>query len=389
MSRFQYIEPKKKWPLRSLLSPKIFSPAYSPDFPLLIAVIGLMVFGWVMVYSASALLAENRYGDQYFFFKKQMFYSILGLIGFLVSSNIPIQVWQRSSRIIYWVSVVSLVLVLFIGREVGGAQRWIKLGPLNFQPSELAKLGIIFIVADFMDRRQSRLTDFKKGVLPLIIQFAIPISLILLEPDLGTPVLLSLVVAAMLVIGGAKLKHLLVLAAGAIPLLIMGLFQFRYRVLRLFAYLDPWADPKGKGYQLVQSLLAMGAGGIWGRGLGHSKVKISSLPDPHTDFVFSVLGEELGLIGTIVCASLFFFLCFRGLKIAQNANTCFGRLIATGISLVIGMQALINMGVASGLFPTKGMPLPFVSVGGSSLIIILMSFGIISSIARQSRNSGS
>ncbi len=340
-----------------------------------------------MVYSSSALLAEKRYADQYFFLKKQVVWSFIGFLVFLISSNIPMTVWQKSSRWFFLASVFFLILVLFVGREVGGAQRWLKLGPFNFQPSELAKLAVVFLVADYMDRRQSRMKDLKKGLVPLVILFSIPMGLILMEPDLGTPILLSLVFGALLVIGGARFKHLFILSLAALPLLILGLLQFRYRIARLFAYIDPWADAKGKGYQLVQSLLAMGSGGLFGRGLGNSQVKISALPDPHTDFVFSVLGEELGLMGTLICAALFLFLCLRGLKIAQGAPTCFGQLMAAGISLVIGTQAAINMGVAAGLLPTKGMPLPFVSFGGSSLTIILMSFGIISSIARQSRRA--
>jgi len=387
MKRLEFVAsqsaPKKI--IRKLLSPKIFLPMSCPDFPLLLAIVGLTVFGWVMIYSSSALAAETRYGDQYFFLKRQILWSLIGVFVFLVSSNISTVNWQKASRGFYFCSLLALFLVLIFGREIGGAHRWIKIGPLNFQPSELAKLAVVFLIADYMDRRQSRLKDFKRGLLPLLILFSVPVALIFLEPDLGTPILLGVVFAALLLIGGARWRHLFAMALSSLPLLVLALFQFRYRVNRLFAYLDPWADSKGKGYQLVQSLLALGSGGIFGRGLGNSRIKISSLPDPHTDFVFSVLGEELGLLGTLLCTALFFFLCLRGLKIAQGAGTCFGRLMASGISLVIGGQAVINMGVACGLWPTKGMPLPFVSFGGSSLVIILMSFGIISSIARESR----
>jgi len=213
------------------------------------------------------------------------------------------------------------------------------------------------------------------------------LAFILAEPDLGTPILMGAVFLALLILGGARWKHLVIMGLVSVPVVVVAVLQSSYRVRRMFAFLDPWSDPQGSGYQLVQSLLAMGSGGLTGQGLGKSQIKISNLPDAHTDFVFSVLGEEIGLMGTLGCAGLFLFLCFKGLRISAQAPNCFCRLLAAGISLTIGLQALINMGVASGMFPTKGMPLPFISFGGSSLVLTLFAMGILTSISRYGKRS--
>jgi len=225
--------------------------------------------------------------------------------------------------------------------------------------------------------------EFKKGLVPLLTLSGILFMLIFIEPDLGTPILMGGVLLCMLILGGARFKHLFLLSMAAIPLMAVSIFQFRYRMDRFFAYLDPWQDPQGKGYQLIQSLLALGSGGFLGRGIGSSKIKISHLPDAHTDFVFAVLGEELGLMGTLLCVALFLFLAMYGLKVAKRATTCFSSLVAAGITLMISFQALVNMGVSCGLFPTKGMPLPFFSFGGSSLVMVLISYGILLRISNQ------
>jgi cell division protein FtsW len=374
---------KKGTRLRSLFSIRELIHHAGVDEGLLFCVLGLMIFGWVMVYSSSALYAETHYHDQYYFLKRQVLWSLIGLAFFMVAANIPFKFWQKNCHIIFLVTVVALVLVLGIGPKISGARRWIRIGGFNFQPSELAKLSIILLAADYLDRRQSRLKNFKKGLLPILSMVGLVLALILKEPDLGTPVLMGAVFLALLILGGARWKHLTLMAVSAVPLIALAIFQVRYRLARLLAYLNPWSDAQGAGYQLVQSLMAMGSGGLFGRGLGESKIKIAHLPDAHTDFIFSVLGEELGLLGTLSCVALFFFLCFRGLRIARKAPTCFSMLVAAGISLTIGLQAVINMGVACGMFPTKGMPLPFVSFGGSSLVVMMLSVGILANVSRQ------
>ncbi len=356
-----------------------------PDTGLLLSVLGLIVFGWVMIYSSSALFAETRYHDQFFFLKKQVIWSFIGMGAFLIAANIPFSFLQTHIKPIYFGMLGMLALVLVIGPKISGARRWIHLPGMSFQPSEAAKIVMVLLVADYLDRRQSRLKDFKKGLMPLLLMVGSMLGLILIEPDLGTPVLMSGVLFMLLILGGAQWKHFFMIGIATLPVVAVAILKVRYRLERLFAYMNPWGDAKGKGYQLIQSLIAMGSGGFFGKGFGNSRLKISNLPECHTDFIFSILGEELGLIGTLLCAGLFLFLCMRSVKIARQAPDCFSRLVAAGIGLTIGFQALINMGVACGLFPTKGMPLPFISFGGSSLVITLFSVGLLANVSRRAQ----
>jgi cell division protein FtsW len=310
-------------------------------------------------------------------------WSVLGMGAFVVAANIPLEFWQKMVKPMYVATIVALILVLIFAPHIAGARRWLRIGGFSLQPSEIAKLTVVMVTADYLDRRQSRLRDFKRGILPLLILAGFPILLVAAEKDFGTPFLITVVFFCLLMLGHVPWRHLILMGISVIPVLVLAILKVRYRLNRLLTYLNPWADAHGKGYQLVQSLLAMGGGGYVGRGLGQSIIKINNLPEAHTDFIFSVLGEELGLMGTLTCAVLFLYLCQRGLRIAKNANSFFSRLVAAGISLTIGFQALINMGVACGLFPTKGMPLPFISFGGSSLFITLFSVGILASISRQ------
>lgn len=384
-TKFVVRKQKKREKLISIVSLKSLFQGTGVDEGILLCVFGLLVFGWVMVYSSSALFAETRYHDQYFFLKKQVMWSLVGIAAFLVTANIPLSIIQTNARKIYAAAIVSLVLVMFFGRTVYGAQRWLRFGLISFQPSEVAKIAMIFLTADYLDRRQSRMRDFKKGLVPLLLMVGLLMGLILIEPDLGTPVLMGMVFVTLLILGGANWMHLIFLGLSALPVVAIAIFKVRYRLERMMAYMNPWSDAQGTGYQLVESLLALGSGGFFGRGLGGSRIKIANLPEAHTDFVFSVLGEELGLLGTLLCASLFLFLCIRGLRVALQARSLFSRVVAAGVSLTIGFQALINMGVACGLLPTKGMPLPFLSFGGSSLVIMLASVGILANVSREAR----
>jgi cell division protein FtsW len=386
-AKFVVRKQKRKEKLLSIISLKSLFQGTGPDEGILLSVFGLLVFGWIMVYSSSALFAESHYHDQYFFLKKQVMWSLIGIAAFMVSANMPLSLVQTHARKIYAGALVALVLVMFFGRQVYGAQRWLRFGILSFQPSEVAKMAMIFLVADYLDRKQSRLKDLKKGLMPLLLMVGLMMGLILIEPDLGTPVLMGMVLVTLLILGGARWSHLSFLALSSLPVVAIAIFKVRYRLERLMAYMNPWSDAQGKGYQLVQSLLALGSGGFIGRGLGNSRIKIANLPEAHTDFVFSVLGEELGLLGTLLCAGLFLFLCIRGLRVAMRAKSLFSRLVAAGVSLTIGFQALINMGVACGMFPTKGMPLPFISFGGSSLVIMLIAVGLLANVSREARRA--
>jgi cell division protein FtsW len=360
----------------------ILKPSQRPDITLFFLAFGLVTFGWVMVYSTSAVVAEFTYGNQYYFLKKQVAASIIGFLCLLGTLNIPFQKWQRWAWILFTAGIVSLALVLVIGRQVGGAKRWLKLGDFGFQPSEPVKIFMILALADFLDRRQSQLKFFWKGFVPACLIFLVPAALTLREPDLGTCVLMCGTGFAIVLLGGARWEHCLgTLAAGAAGI-TLAILKASYRMHRVMAFLDPWKDPHGAGYQLIQSLLAIGSGGIFGKGLGNSQLKLHYLPDAHTDFIFSIIGEELGLVGTSLLLLLFAALAVRGFRIVRQAPNLFATLTATGIIFLTSFQALIHLAVSVGLMPTKGIPLPFLSFGGSSLVVMLAAFGILLNISR-------
>ena len=292
--------------------------------------------------------------------------------------------WQKMSYVFLGIAFVLLAAVLVIGPVVKGVRRWIPLGFMNVQPSEVAKLAIIIWLADFLDRHRSQIKDLRKGFLPPLIVLGLLCALILKEPDLGTPMLLGVTGMILLFLAGASSLHILG-TMGAQPLpLYYEVFHVGYRYRRLMAFTNPWADASGAGYQLTQSLLAFGSGGLLGKGLGASQLKLLYLPDPHTDFIFPVIGEELGFIGSCGLILLFVYWGLRGWQAAKRAPDLFGQLLAAGISCWVLIQATINMGVSCGLLPTKGLPLPFVSFGGSSLIITMSAVGILLNISAQS-----
>jgi cell division protein FtsW len=265
---------------------------------------------------------------------------------------------------------------------VGGAKRWLKLGPIGFQPSEPAKIFVVLALADFLDRHQSQLKSFWKGYVPACLIFLIPGALTFKEPDLGTCVLICGTGFAMLLLGGAHWEHCAGTLAVGLGGIALAVLKASYRMHRVMAFLDPWKDPHGTGYQLIQSLLAIGSGGIFGKGLGNSQLKLHFLPDAHTDFIFSIIGEELGLAGTLLLLLLFSALALRGFRIVRQSPNLFGMLVATGIIFLTSFQALIHLAVSVGLMPTKGIPLPFLSYGGSSLLVMLSAFGILLNISR-------
>lgn len=356
------------------------------DGALLLLTVLLMLFGLVMVFSASANMAEARYGSAYMFLRKQIVWDAIGGLALLLCMRMDYHKWQKWSMSLVAISAAFLVAVLAVGRVVKGARRWIHIAGFTFQPSELAKLALILWLANYLDRRKSQLTDFRKGFLPPMIVIGVILLLILKEPDLGTPLLLGSVSMMLLFLAGAKWQHLgSVVLASLVPL-YYELFHVGYRQKRLLAFTDPWANSSGAGYQLVQSLVAFGSGGLFGKGLGASTLKLLALPDPHTDFIFPVIGEELGFVGAVVLILLFVLWGMRGWQIAKRAPDLFGQLLAAGITMWVLLQASINMGVACGLLPTKGLPLPFVSFGGSSLVITMMAVGILLNISSQARS---
>lgn len=354
------------------------------DRPLLFATALLLAIGLVMVFSASADMSEQRFGSAYLFFRKQLIWDLLGVGAMFFCMRVDYHRWQRWALPILGVAVVLLAAVLVIGPVVKGARRWIHFGPMTFQPSELSKLALLLWLANYLDRHKSQLKDFRRGFLPAILVVGAVLGLILKEPDLGTPVMLGMVSFMLLFLAGARMIHIGGVLLASLPPLCYELFFVGYRYRRMKAFFaDPWADAGGAGYQLTRSLLAFGSGGLFGKGLGASTLKRLSLPDPHTDFIFPVIGEELGFLGAVAVVLLFVFWGIRGWQAARRAPDLFGQLLASGITGWILLQAVINMGVSCGLLPTKGLPLPFVSFGGSSVVVSMIAVGLLLNISSQ------
>lgn len=291
---------------------------------------------------------------------------------------------RKIARPLLVISLVLLVLVLIpgVGREVSGARRWFRFKLLSFQPSELANLAIIIYIADFISRKGNLIKTFLKGFLPPMCFLGLTAVLILMQPDLGTTLALGFVVLIMLFVAGVRPAYILSLILGSLPLLYVLIFSVPYRRARVLAFINPWLDPRGSGFQIIQSQIALGSGGIFGVGLGHSNQKLFYLPAAHTDFIFSIIGEELGLLGTIGVIVLFIIFIQQGIKIIKNAPDRFGYFLSLGLVLMVSFRAIINIGVSCGLLPTKGLPLPFISYGGSSFIFDMVSVGILVNIAR-------
>lgn len=359
----------------------------SVDGLVLAIILILAVFGLVMVFSASAVVADNRFQDSIYFLKRQMAWLAVGFLLLHLGSRTDYMVWQKLAWPLLGLTILLLILVLVpsIGSMVKGARRWIKLGPISMQPAEMAKLIVVLYLAAYVTKKEGRLDSFWHGLLPPLLVVGVVGGLILRQPDLGTVVIIGLLTALLLFLGGARITHLLALLLMALPVAAAAVWASDYRRRRLLTFLAPWQDPQDAGFQVTQSFLAFGNGGAFGVGLGESKQKLFFLPEAHTDFVLALVGEELGLIGTAGVMILFAVLVIRGFRIADRARHPFGRHLAHGITLLIGLQALINAGVATGLLPTKGMTLPLVSYGGSSLVVTMIGVGILLSISRDRR----
>ncbi len=346
----------------------------------------LMGLGIIMIYSSSSVFAAQRFYDSAYFLKKQVLFGVCGIISMLVIMRIPYTYFKRLAYPVWIASIALLILVIIpgIGTKVGGAMRWLRFGPLSFQPAELAKLAVIMLLAYSLAKKEpDRIKNFSIGVIPHLI-LVIPVSfLMLLQPDFGTAMMLIALLCIMLFVAGIPFRHLAVLnGCAAIAAVLLVVFK-GYRLERFMAFINPWEHATDSGYHIIQSLLAFGAGGIFGTGLGRGTQKLFYLPEPHTDFIFSVIAEELGFLGVVTIIALFLLIILCGIKIAMHAYDLFGTYMALGIIIFIGLQTVINMGVVTGLLPTKGAPLPFVSYGGTSLLINLISVGILLSISTQ------
>lgn len=363
-----------------------------PAVLLAITVATLVMLGLVMILSASSVSAFADYGSPFMFFKKQLLWAAIGVAGFVFFARFDYKKLKGRGALAMVVCGLMLgaVLVPGIGITVGGSARWIGAGPLSFQPSEFAKLALILFVADvFARKRESRLRFFAETAMPVLPALGFVALLVMLQPDMGTTMLLGLIAFGMMFVAGAPLKYIFPLGIAGGALAVFAALAEPYRRARVTAFLDPWQDPLNTGYQTIQSLIALGSGGWFGVGLGASRQKWSYIPNSHTDFIFAILGEEMGLFGTLSVVGLFAFLIYLGVRIARAAPDRYGMLLASGITLWIGAQALVNMGAVTAAAPITGVPLPLVSFGGSSLVISLMAMGLLTNIAWQGKASRS
>ncbi|MBD3379740.1 MAG: putative lipid II flippase FtsW [Candidatus Omnitrophica bacterium] len=344
----------------------------------------LLMIGVVMIYSSSAMYADGRYGDSLYFVKRHLLYLVLGAGAAVLSMSQPLKRIESASRSIMGICLLLLVAVLFpgVGSVVGGARRWIRFLGIGFQPSEFAKLGLIIYLAGLASRRGYALRDLRYGFLPALTAIMVTAGLVLLEPDMGTAVAVGFIGLVVLFSSGIKVKHLAFTVAGALPVLVAAVLYKPYRVRRLLAFMDPWGDARGAGFQVIQSFIALGSGGFYGVGLGESRQKLFYLPESHTDFIFSIIGEELGFLGASSVLILFGTLVWFSMRIAFRSGQMFASRLALGISVMIAFEAIVNIGVSAGMFPTKGLPLPFISYGGSSLVAHMAAIGLLLNISR-------
>ncbi len=355
-----------------------------PDMWLLGVAVALLSAGVVMVYSASAIVAGDRFHDPYLFLRKQLFWALLGSACLLAALRIDYRRLEKLGWPILIVALVLLVLVLVppFAQPINGSRRWLRLGPVSFQPVELAKLALVIFLAAFVARRQEGLVEFRRDLLPPLAAAGALGALVLVQPDLGNCLTLLLVAFALLFLAGSRVRHLLLVSSAALPVLAVAVWLAPYRLRRITTFLDPWSDPRGSGFQIIQSWLALGGGGWFGRGIGESKQKLFYLPEAHTDFLFAVLGEELGFVGALATLALFVVFVWRGLRVGLRAPDAFGAYLALGITLLVASEMLVNLGVVTGLLPTKGLPLPFMSFGGSALLVTMLATGMLLNISQ-------
>ncbi|QHS22167.1 stage V sporulation protein E [Virgibacillus sp. MSP4-1] len=358
-----------------------------PDLTLLIVVFALLFIGVVMVYSSSAIWSSYKFEDPFFYAKRQLLFAVIGLIAMYFMMNIPYQKWREYSNLILIICFVLLIAVLIpgIGLERNGAKSWIGIGAFSIQPSEFMKIGLIIFMAKILSDNQKYITTFKQGFLPAMLLVFVPFGLIMLQPDLGTGMVLVGTCFVMIFIAGGKISHFMGLGMIGVIGFIGLVLSAPYRISRIQAFLNPWEDPLGDGFQIIQSLYAIGPGGLMGMGLGQSLQKFFYLPEPQNDFIFAILAEELGFIGGSFVILLFFLLMWRGIRIALGAQDLFGSLLALGIIGMIIIQVFINISVVIGLIPVTGITLPFISYGGSSLTLTLLSMGILLNISRYAK----
>ena len=345
----------------------------------------LIAIGVVMIYSASAMHGYEKMQDSLYFIKRHIVYVVLGYISMFAIMAMNISLLKTFSKWMIAFSGILLLAVLIpgLGREISGARRWFSFGPITFQPSELAKIAIIIYIADIAARREAIIRSFLYGYLPGLLVTGAFVGLVLLEPDLGTAIDIAAISFLVLFVSGARVSHISCTILAGLPALYFLLFSVPYRRKRLLIFLNPWADRKGAGFQIIQSLIALGSGGLIGVGLGQSKQKLFYLPEAYTDFIFAIIGEELGFLGILAVIILFALFVWQGMRVCLYSQDAFGRALSFGVVTMITLEAIINIGVVSGILPTKGLPLPFVSYGGTSLVFHMMAVGLLLNVAKR------
>ncbi len=362
----------------------MFTKGGKPDLLVFIAVIALLSIGLVMVFSASSVMGLADYGNPYHYVHRQSILALVGLVLMFILMRVDYHIFRPLALPGLLISFALLILVLFVGTGTGGATRWIRLPGFNLQPSEVAKLIMVNYVAVYLSHKRENTRKFFSGLLPILLFTGAQFALIMLEPDFGTGGTIVAVSLMMLFAAGARSIHLLSLAALGVPGLVVMAIAAPYRARRFLAFLDPWEDPLGSGFHIIQSLLALGSGGLFGVGLGRSRQKFLYLPMQHTDFIFAIIGEELGFTGAAMVLIFYFLFAWRGLRIAIATSDAFGKLLAVGITTMIVFQAIINIGVVSGVLPITGITLPLISSGGSSLVTTLAAIGVLLNISKHS-----
>lgn len=356
------------------------------DFWIFYAVLILLAIGTIMVFSSSYYYAQYNFtkSDPYHFFRKQMIMLVLGFIAMFVAMNFDYRKLGKLSPLILSGSMVLLILVLIpgIGMKLNGAKRWIGVGDLNFQPSELTKLAVILFFSYSLSKRKDQLQYFFKGLVPYLLLLGVIAGLLLLEPHKSGTIIIGLVAATILFCAGAKISHFLLMGGPVVALMSAVIAFSSYARDRVLSFLNPFNDPSGDGYQAIQSLYAIGSGGLFGRGLGRSMQKLLYIPEPYNDFILAVLAEELGFIGVLTVMLLFLIFIWRGIKVSMNAPDVFGSLVAIGITTLIAVQVIINVAVVTSSMPVTGMPLPFFSYGGTSLVFLMANVGVLLNISR-------
>ena len=357
------------------------------DLLLFITIITISLFGIIMIYSASYIWAEYKFNDPFKFVKHQGLFFIIGIIMMLITSKIPYKVYFEKANTLLLISIILLILVIIpgIGTVRNGSRSWFGIGSFGIQPSEFAKITLIIFTSKYLTKNEKNLKYIKKGVLPILGIVILVFGLIMLQPDFGTGMIILVSIIGLLFVSGVDFKFFIRLGLIGVVGIVLLIAIAPYRLERILSFLNPWSDPLGSGFQIIQSLYAIGPGGLFGQGFMNSRQKHFYLPEPQTDFIFSIISEEFGFLGILIVATLFTIIIFKGFKIAQNSGDKFAKFLAFGITFGLAFQAILNLMVVVGLIPVTGVTLPFLSYGGSSLLITLISMGVLLNISRYQR----